>query len=155
MFHLIAHDFQLRDIMADSEREVLLDKLNDNTIAPSPLVYSARPRASPRLLDTSIIVPDYTKAGGIRLHVDKLSERCDAAPTDRTRPSGILIAGLRAIYDNTLLRFEGVPHAGWLAGRVHCPYIDGLARTYDDRDDAHEPELIGESGADPLAPARA
>jgi hypothetical protein len=31
-----------------------------------------------------------------------------------------------------------VPHAGWLAGRLDCAYIDELARTYDDRDAAHE-----------------
>jgi hypothetical protein len=90
------------------------------------------------LLDTKITVPGYPEAGEIHLHVDKLPERCDALPPDRTRPCGILIAGKRGIYDNTLLRFEGVPHAGWLAGRLECPYIDDLARDYDDRDERDE-----------------
>jgi hypothetical protein len=138
LVHLIEHDFQLRDIMADPEREVLLDKLNDPAIATARLRY-VPPVGTVEMLDTAIAVPGYPDAGLIRLHVEKLPERCDAPSTDRTRPCGVLIAGKRAIYDNTLLRFEGVPHAGWLAGRVDCPYIDELARTYDDRDDALEP----------------
>lgn len=136
--HQIAHDFQLRDIMADPKREVLLDKLNDLQRASARLLYRL-PAGLVELLKTTIAVPGYPQAGTIRLRVDKLLERCDAPPTDRTRPCGILVAGRRAIYDNTLLRFEGVPHAGWLTGRLECPYIDELARVYDDRDDALEP----------------
>jgi hypothetical protein len=136
--HQIAHDFQLRDIMADPEREVLLDKLNDAAFAPERLLYRP-PAGLVELLSTTLGVPGFPEAGMVRLHLDKLPERCDAPPTDRTRPCGIAIAGKRAIYDNTLLRFEGVPHAGWLAGRLDCPYIDELARAYDDRDEAHEP----------------
>ena len=41
--------------------------------------------------------------------------------------------GDRAIYENTLFRFENRPQAGWFSGRVVCPYIDTLARDYDDR----------------------
>jgi hypothetical protein len=134
LVHLITHDFQLRDIVADDEREVLLDNLTDRAPA-TRLVYQA-PADMIELLDTKITIPGYPEAGEVHLHVDKLPERCDAMPTDRTRPCGILLAGKRAIYDNTLLRFEGVPHAGWLAGRIECPYIDDLARDYDDRDEA-------------------
>ena len=138
LVHLIAHDFQLRDIMADPRRTVLLTKLNDSLVGPARLNYLP-PAGVIQLLDTTITVPGYPEAEGIRLEVCKLPDRCDAPPTDHGRPCGILIAGKHAIYDNTLLRFEGVPHAGWLAGRLDCPYIDELARKYDDRDEAHEP----------------
>jgi hypothetical protein len=138
LVHLIAHDFQLRDIVADRERDVLLAKLNDRGTSPARLLYRP-PAGLIELLHTTLSVPGYPEAGTVRLHIGRLPERCDAAPSDRTRPSGIMIAGTRAIYDNTLMRFEGVPHAGWLAGRLECPYIDELARVYDDRDVAHEP----------------
>ncbi len=46
--------------------------------------------------------------------------------------------GRRAIYDNTLFRYEGLPYAGWLTGRIECPHIDRLAREYDDRDERRE-----------------
>jgi hypothetical protein len=138
LVHLISHDFLLRDIMADEHREVLLAKLNDATSAPARLRYMP-PAGAVDLLDMQIIVPRYPDAGPMRLRVEKLPERCDAGPAERTRPCGVLICGRRAIYDNTLLRFEGLPHAGWLAGRLECAYIDELARAYDDRDEAGTP----------------
>jgi hypothetical protein len=59
--------------------------------------------------------------------------RFDEGPNEPGRPNGILIKGKRAIYDNTLFGFEGDAHAGWFAGKLVCPYIDRLAREYDDR----------------------
>ena len=61
LVHQISHDFQLRDIMSDPTREVLLDKLNDPG-APTKLVYRLRPTPS-NLLDTKITVPGYPEAG--------------------------------------------------------------------------------------------
>ena len=46
---------------------------------------------------------------------------------------GILIKGRRAIYENTLCRFEGDVYAAWFSGELRCPYIDVLAKEYDDR----------------------
>ena len=38
--------------------------------------------------------------------------------------------------DNTLFKFEGIPSAGWIAGRLECPYIDVLANEFDDQEEA-------------------
>jgi hypothetical protein len=42
------------------------------------------------------------------------------------------LKGRRAIYENTLLAFEGNPHAHWFTGSITCEAIDILAREYDD-----------------------
>lgn len=63
--------------------------------------------------------------------------RWDTAPTAEPHRlcKASLSSGRRAIYDNTLFRFEGHPVAGWLHGRLACPHIDQLA---DDHDHAAE-----------------
>jgi hypothetical protein len=132
----IQRDFQLRDIMADPGREVLLAKL-DRDAQTVRLRYEVDEATVTQLLDTTLSIPGYPAADA-RLRVVQLPERCDAGPADRSRPGGVLIAGRKAIYDNTLGKFENVPHAGWIAGRLDCAFIDHLAREFDDRDEAGE-----------------
>jgi hypothetical protein len=122
-------DFQLRDIMADPRREVLLAKLNDAASVPTRLRYEVDPNLEV-LFDDVVAVPDYDVA--CRMKLVKLRERSDAPAADCTRKCGVLIAGRRAIYENSLFRFEGSPHAGWLAGRIDCGYLDDLAFQYDE-----------------------
>lgn len=133
---LLERDFQLRGIMADPGREVALAKIGDRS-APQKLRYSVDWGSFEKLLSSEIEVDGYP---GVTAKVEafKLSERCDSPPADRTRPCGLLLTGRRAIYDNTLFRFESLPYAGWLAGRIECAAIDRLAREYDDRDEARE-----------------
>ena len=66
--------------------------------------------------------------------------RYDDPPSDDSRLAGLLIKGRRAIYENTLFRFENSPMAGWFSGRVECPYIDQLATEYDARFVAGQPQ---------------
>lgn len=127
----IAQDFQLRDIMADPNREVLLAKVNDPNTPAQRLRYEVDWGSLPELLDSEVEVQGYEGAI-VRIRARRLPERCDASPTDRTRPCGLLVCGRRAIYDNTLFRFENVPYAGWVAGRIDAPTIDDLANEYDD-----------------------
>jgi hypothetical protein len=134
----IARDFQLRDIMADPDREVLLAKLNDPAAPAQRLRYEVDWEALPDLLDTEIEVGGYE--GRVRVRAWKLPERCDQGASDRTRTCGLLLCGRRAIYDNTLFRFEGLPYAGWVTGRIEAIEIDDLTREFDDveeREEAH------------------
>jgi hypothetical protein len=132
----IAHDFQLRDIMADPDREILLAKLNDPETPTDRLRYEVDWDSLPDLVDTEIEVPGYERR--VRVRAWRLPDRCDQGPSERTRPSGLLLCGRRAIYDNTLFRFEGVPYAGWVAGRIEAPEIDDLTRAFDDVDEGDE-----------------
>jgi hypothetical protein len=60
------------------------------------------------------------------------AERYENPGSDPGRPEGLLIKGRRAIYENTLLSFEGNPHAHWFTGSITCEHIDGLALEYYD-----------------------
>lgn len=133
----IAHDFQLRDIMADPDRKVLLAKINGHDAPADRLRYEVDRNALLELIDTTVPVEGHEGAT-VRIRAWKLSERCDRGPSDRTRPSGLLVCGRRAIYDNTLFRFEGLPYAGLVTGRVDAPTIDDLTRKYDDAYEAGE-----------------
>jgi len=129
----LGRDFQLRDIVSDPSRDIILEATN--TGKSERLRDSVSLSTQEQLLDTTVEVDGYPEAGPIRLTVHKLAERSDAGPSDPTRTGGILIVGRRAVYDNTLFKYEGIPYAGWLTGRLQCPYIDQLANEYDDREE--------------------
>ena len=129
----LSRDFQLRDIVSDPKRDIILAATN--TGKADRLRDSVGLSTQEQLIDTTVEVDGYPAAGRIPLKVYKLAERSDAGPSDPTRTGGILIVGRRAIYDNTLFKYEGIPYAGWLTGRLQCPYIDQLANEYDDREE--------------------
>lgn len=118
--------YQLRDIMADANREVVLVDLNKNI---SDTLRFSFP-SLPIVLETDLLIDGYPDAKA-RLTIFRNAERYDDPPSDPLRPAGVLIKGRRAIYENTLFRFETNPFAGWFSGRLECSYIDDLAREYD------------------------
>ena len=123
--------------MADRQRTATLVSRTKHKSRTAKLRYS-RPVLEP-LLTTDIHLEEYPEAGQVLLTVGKLPERSDDPQRNPTRAAGILIVGRRAIYDNTLFRFEGHPSAGWLQGRLTCPYIDQLANEHDDALEADQP----------------
>jgi hypothetical protein len=125
----LSRHFQLRDILNDPHREIHLTNLNDGT--RDRLIYQYP--SLPAVFDADISVLGYPDAVPTHLVIWRLPERSDESSTDEGRTTGILIKGGRAIYENTLFGLEGNPHAGWFAGRLTCPYIDTLAREFDDR----------------------
>lgn len=131
----LSRHYQLRDIMADPNREVILVDVNKETT--DVLRYSFP--ALPTLCSDQLAIEGYPDATA-RLTVLRNAERYDDPPSDPLRPAGILIKGRRAIYENTLFRFESNPYAGWFSGRVECPYIDQLAAEYDSRLLTHQPQ---------------
>jgi hypothetical protein len=131
----LSRHYQLRDIMADPNREVALVDLNKNT---SDVLRFSFPKL-PVVLTTELPIDGYPEAT-VGLTIFRNTERYDDPPSDPLRPAGLLIKGRRAIYENTLFRFETNPFAGWFSGRVECPYIDELAAEYDRRLLAREPQ---------------
>jgi len=129
----LSRHYQLRDIMADPKREVALVDLNSN--ACDILHYSFS--QLPIIIEKNIAIEGYSNVNAF-LTIYRNSERYDDPPSDPTRPAGILVKGRRAIYENTLFRFETSPYAGWFSGRLECSYIDELAREYDRRLLEHE-----------------
>jgi len=130
----LSRHYQLRDIMSDPIREVILvDKNKEN----SDVLRFAFP-ALPVVDSTELSIQDYPEAQ-TKLTILRNTERYDDPQSDATRPAGILIKGRRAIYENSLFRFESNPYAGWFSGRIECPFIDTLAAEYDRKLLAHEP----------------
>lgn len=124
----LATHFQLRDILSDKDRHVDLVNLNDKNRTPLAYKYPVLPE----VFRGNVDVEGYPQARA-ELLIWRNSSRYDDGPEDPGRPNGILVKGSRAIYENTLFNLEGDAHAGWFSGVVQCPYVDTLAREYDDR----------------------
>jgi len=125
--------FQLRDILSDPMRRVELVNLNNGT---KDLITYQYPDL-PIVYEEDLEIEGYPDAEA-HLVVYRHNKRFDEGSYDPGRPIGILIKGGRAIYDNTLFKFESNIHAGWFTGRLVCSYIDQLAREYDNRLDSGE-----------------
>lgn len=124
----LSRHYQLRDIMSDVHREVILTDLNKGS---GDILRFSFPRL-PLALAQDLQIEGYPDARA-KLTLFRNAERYDDSPSDPLRPAGILIKGRRAIYENTLFRFETNPYAGWFSGRIECPFIDDLAAEYDRR----------------------
>ncbi|MFC2064167.1 ATP-binding protein, partial [Chloroflexota bacterium] len=136
---LVTH-FQLRDILSDPTRRVELLNLNSNS--RKALKYE-HPDL-PIVFDQEIEIPDYPEAKA-HLTIYRNDQCYEIGAHESGRPSGILIKGTRAIYENTLFSFENQEYSGWFSGFIRCEYIDSLARKFDD---SLENEII----QDPLNP---
>lgn len=131
----LQNHYQLRDIMSDGAREVILANLTRPD--QRRIRYGLDVAALEKVADQALNIDSYPDAKA-RIKIWRLPERCEQPRSDPTRPCGILIKGRRAIYENTLFAFENNPHAGWFVGRLDCPFIDDLANDYDDRHDRRE-----------------
>ena len=124
----LSKHFQLRDILSHPRREVTLVNIGKDKGVTLRYAYPSLPIA----FQGELSIPGYPDAVA-SLVIYRNDERYDDSPSDDSRPAGILITGHRAIYENTLFRFESSPMGGWFSGRLDCPYIDQLARDYDQR----------------------
>ena len=131
----LSKHYQLRDIMADPNRNVILVDLNKDSSDVLRYLFTELPV----VIDTELSTEDYPEAN-VKLTIFRNAERYDDPPSDPLRPAGILIKGRRAIYENTVFRFETNPFSGWFSGRIVCPYIDELAAEYDRRWLSQEPQ---------------
>lgn len=123
----LSQHYQLRDINSDPRREVTLVDLNNNQ---NDGVRYARPSLT-EVIGMDLEIDGYPDAQAT-LTIFRNAERYDNSSADASRPEGILIKGTRAIYENTLFGLESNVYAHWFSGHVVCPYIDELARRYDE-----------------------
>jgi hypothetical protein len=125
----LSSHFQLRDVLSDESRKVELVNLNDDVRDPLIFNYPDLPVAHK---NEALAIAGYPEATA-SLIIWRHPVRYDEGPSEPGRPNGILVKGRRAIYDNTLFRYESNHHAGWFSGKLECDYIDQLAREYDER----------------------
>lgn len=125
--------YQLRDILSDPRRDVMLVNADDDKGVTLRYNYPSLPV----VYQGELTVQGYPEASAA-VTIYRNEERYDDPASDETRPAGLLVKGRRAIYENTLFRYESNPAAGWFSGRIECPYIDQLAAEYDKRLEAHE-----------------
>lgn len=123
----LANHYQLRDIMQATNRKIMIALRGGN---PQPLrfVYPGMALVEQRDLQ----VKGYPGAL-IHLKILRLEKRDDGNLVQRERRvSGLLLKGQKAIYENTFFSCESRAAARWFVGICDIPYIDELARQYDD-----------------------
>ena len=120
--------YQLRDIASNPRRDLTVEGSKGGRV--DAIRYS---RPSLKEVHSSEIEVVGFPGATARLTIWRNPDCYDNPSSDPGRPEGILIVGGRAVYENTLFRFEGKPYSGCFSGRLECPYIDELARDYDGR----------------------
>lgn len=123
---------QLRDILQDPDREVSLLHASQPDAEPGVLRY-VPPKVTERLHRKDVPVPGYA-GGKAEVRISEAEEPFpDLGRNNPQRRSGLVIKGEHAVYEATLFGFESNPHAHAFTGAIRCPYIDELARDFDDR----------------------
>ena len=137
---MIRNHFALRLINQSDRRQV---RLKDSTNGDSKPITYLHPKRE-EVFNSEITFQDYSSDPESNAHlvIYRNEEMVSKPATDPTRPSGILIQGRKAIYENTLFSFERLPMAHHFSGILICPHIDKLAREYDERRDAKEDQLV-------------
>lgn len=124
----LSHLVPLREIMADSHREVYLTDLNKSRT--DRVRYSAPDGVD--CVKESLTVPGYPKA-----RVELVIKRCKKSLEERGkfRAGGILVKSRRAVHEATLFapEYEHDPLACRFFGRLTCEYIDDLWNEADER----------------------
>ena len=133
LLRTLSQHYQLRDINSDPRREMTLV---DSNSGQNDGVRYARPSLT-EVVGLDLEIDGFPDAQAI-LTIFRNAERYENSSADTCRPEGILIKGTRAIYENTLFNLESNVYAHWFSGHLVCPYIDELARSYDERFEARQ-----------------
>jgi hypothetical protein len=124
----LTHLVPLRDILADSQREVYLSDPNKDR---RDLLRYIAPEGVERVKET-FVVPGYPKA-----EAKLIIKRCKRPLENRNkfREGGILVKSRKAIHEATLFapEYEHDPLASKFFGRLRCEYIDELWNEADER----------------------
>jgi hypothetical protein len=121
---LLAQLVQLRPVLEDPSRELLLDLPGESlqhVTYPEPEPASQRP----------ILFDDIVAIGGgvsARIVVRRAEEPFPVTPSRATRRGGLVIRSGRAAHETTLGTFAGRPGARRLYGEVWCETIEELQR---------------------------
>lgn len=124
----IRSHYELRAINQSPDREILLQ---DSSTGGSRKILYADPLRE-MVYEETIKIAGYPEAQA-NLVIFRNAEQDQSLAKDPTRPSGIIIQGRKARYENTLFSFENNPIARQFSGLFQCRYIDQLAMEFDDR----------------------
>ena len=119
--------FVLRDILANSSREVILSNLNASGARGREFQLGYQFPQGQLLLQQTLNVSSFDVPCEIEIYLADV-------PLDTPREqgyiaqAGILIKSANAILDNSLFRFDGDTNAQRFYGRIVCPYLDELLR---------------------------
>lgn len=123
---VLANHYQLRGIASDPKRKLQLRTKS------GLLKLEYMPPARKRVVEQKVDLPSYPEAKP-RLTIWRHTQRPEnLGVADPCRVPGLIIKGKKAHYENTLFSNEGRPNAAWFSGEIICPYIDELARAYDE-----------------------
>lgn len=128
--------FAMRDILAEKgNSDILIRKMNSGEHAKKIIFYKPE---SKLVCDEKFNIPGYRDASA-RIVIWKSTESLTDI-SDKFRRSGLLIKGVRAIHECSLLHssFEKDEYAKHYFGRIECPYIDDLLLDYDKKIDLEE-----------------
>jgi hypothetical protein len=123
----LASHIQLRDILLSSKRELYMRR--EDTLEQVTFVWPPREQ----ILVHKVAIKAYADAAA-ELTIWRHTARDEGNPSSQFRLSGVLITGEKAIYENTFFSLESRANARWFSGVLRVPYIDTLARKYDDND---------------------
>lgn len=126
LFECLCSHAELRHIIAD--RDVTFEEVGKRKTPSRPLAYE--PPIGKEALRKVVPIPGYKEATA-ELVVFEMNEAQEDVVGNHSH-HGILIKGNRAVYANTLYKWDNA-EGRYLRGHFSCPYIDDLARDYDDR----------------------
>jgi hypothetical protein len=121
---LVADLVQLRPILEDESRELLLDLPGE----PLELVHYAAPEPDPErpvLFDDEI---ELQRGVTARVVVRRAAQPIPLSPARAARRGGLVVLSGRAAHETTLAGFETRPGARHLYGEVRCEAIERLQR---------------------------
>ncbi len=122
--------FSLRDIMSRaSESRVLLRRADRSEKVQ--LLYT--PPEGRLVINESYEVPDYPGASA-RLLIWRAKESLEDYRRPRFEKSGVLVVGVRAVHECTLLSddIKSDPNSHRYFGRLECAYLDDLMQEYEE-----------------------
>ncbi len=132
---LVADLVQLRPILEDESRELLLDLPGE----PLQLVRFAAPEPDPER--PTLFEGELGLGRGITAHVvvRRAAQPIPLSPTRAARRGGLVVRSGRAAHEATLAGLEGRPGARHLYGEVRCEAIEQLQR---EAVDAPRPQVV-------------
>jgi hypothetical protein len=121
---LVADLVQLRPILEDERRELLLDLPGE----PLELVHHTAPEPDPERPVLFDDVVELQRGVTARVVVRRAAQPIPLSPARAARRGGLVVMSGRAAHETTLAGFEARPGARHLYGEVRCEAIERLQR---------------------------
>lgn len=127
MRHMLERHYELREIMSNPHRKVLLRELDGRGKTKQEVQLSYKPPVSVKILDDVFRVPNYPASVHLEVYradvpLSTPSEEYDYAD------GGLLVLSKHVVLALTLLKFENNEYASRFYGRITCDYLHDLLK---------------------------